>query len=106
MCINLLELQIFGKSPTHNLIACKKKELITNIYYTIFFSFVTKKLLAKIDEECHSIGKHTRMSHDMDLDLLIVRLMPFKIHQMAQLLLAKRFSQELGKMGIEDEDGR
>src|SRR2546423_10021409 len=44
--------------------------------------------LVKIDRARHSIGKHTRMTHYTDIDLLMVKL-PSAKHEAAHLTLVK-----------------
>src|SRR5436305_12624970 len=42
----------------------------------LIFAPVRAADLAKIDDVCSSVGKHTRMTYYMHTDLLIIKLMP------------------------------
>ena len=69
----------------------------------LIFQGVTKDHLDKIDRERASIGKHTRMSHDMDIDLLIIKLMPSAKHESPHLSLARRLEFALARMGLPED---
>ncbi|OCK92944.1 uncharacterized protein K441DRAFT_568394 [Cenococcum geophilum 1.58] len=69
----------------------------------LVFEGVTKDHLGKIDHERASIGKHTRMSHDTDADLLVIKLMPAAKHESAHLLLARRLEFALVRMGLPED---
>ncbi|KAF1808007.1 hypothetical protein P152DRAFT_406313 [Eremomyces bilateralis CBS 781.70] len=46
------------------------------------------------------IGKHTRITHHTDIDLLIIKLMPSAEHEIAHLSLAEDLILELNRMGL------
>ncbi|KIX00327.1 uncharacterized protein Z518_10466 [Rhinocladiella mackenziei CBS 650.93] len=71
----------------------------SNQQYLIFRG-VTKRHLAEIDRKRASIGKHTRMTHHTNTDLLIVKLMPSAKHEAAHLTLADDLNHKLEGMGI------
>ncbi|OCK74075.1 hypothetical protein K432DRAFT_430233 [Lepidopterella palustris CBS 459.81] len=71
----------------------------SNLQYLIFRG-VTKDRLAQIDSKRASIGKHTRMTHYMDTDLLIVKLMPLAKHETAHLTLADDLRSTFVRMGL------
>jgi hypothetical protein len=66
----------------------------------IVFRGVTKDDLAKIDHQRASIGKHTRMTHYTDTDLLIIKLMPSKKHEAAHIALADEVNDEFRGLGL------
>ena len=66
----------------------------------LIFRGVTKNDLARIDRQRASIGKHTRMTHYTDTDLLIIKLMPSGKHEAAHLTLAGRVNRKLEGMGL------
>ena len=74
----------------------------SNQQYLVFRG-VTKDHLDKIDHERASIGKHTRMSHDTDADLLIIKLMPAVKHQSAHLSLGTDLHFALARMGPRED---
>ncbi|KAF2194373.1 hypothetical protein K469DRAFT_651654 [Zopfia rhizophila CBS 207.26] len=71
----------------------------SNQQYLVFRS-VTKGHLDKLDRKRASIGKHTRMSHCTDTNLLIVKLMPSVEHEIAHLILADDLRDALAGMGL------
>jgi hypothetical protein len=74
----------------------------TNQQYLVFRG-VTKDELAKIDSKRASIGKHTRMSHYTDSNLLIIKLMPSGKHQISHLTLHLKIRNALIRMGLPDD---
>src|SRR5271156_3836174 len=70
----------------------------THQYLT--FRGVTKDHLAQIDRQRASIGKHTRMTHYTDTDLLVIKLMPSKEHEAAHITLAEVVNDKLRGMGL------
>jgi len=71
----------------------------SNQQYLVFRS-VTEDDLAKIDCARHNIGKHTRMTHYTDTNLLIVKLIPSASHEGAHLSLATELVVKVIGMGI------
>ncbi|KAF2187565.1 hypothetical protein K469DRAFT_704469 [Zopfia rhizophila CBS 207.26] len=71
----------------------------SNQQYLVFRS-VTKGHLDMLDRKRASIGKHTRMTHYTDTNLLIVKLMPSVEHEITYLLLADDLSHVLAGMGL------
>jgi len=69
----------------------------------LVFQGVTKDHLGKIDHERASIGKHTRMAHDTDADLLIIKLMPSAKHESVHLSLARRLENAFTRMGLSED---
>jgi hypothetical protein len=61
----------------------------------LVFRGVTKDDLARIDRQRVSIGKHTRMTHYTDTDLLIIKLMPLAEHEAAHTTLAEEVIDKL-----------
>jgi hypothetical protein len=70
----------------------------------LIFRPVRKDDLAKIDRARHSIGKHIRMAHYTDTNLLIVKLMPSPEHEAAHVNLVKRLDRKLGRIGMPDDE--
>jgi hypothetical protein len=70
----------------------------THQYLT--FRGVTKDHLAQIDRERASIGKHTRMTHYTDIDLLIIKLMPSGKHEAAHVIFSDEVNRKLEGMGL------
>ncbi|OCL00245.1 uncharacterized protein K441DRAFT_97134 [Cenococcum geophilum 1.58] len=66
----------------------------------LVFQGVTEYHLGKIDHERASIGKHTRMSHDTDDDLLVIKLMPSARHENAHITLGMELVLALIGMGL------
>ena len=66
----------------------------------LVFQGVTEYHLDKIDHERASIGKHTRMSHDTDDDLLVIKLMPAAEHENAHITLGMDLVLALIGMGL------
>jgi hypothetical protein len=66
----------------------------------LVFRGVTKDDLARIDRQRASIGKHTRMTHYTDTDLLIIKLMPSKEYEAAHTTLAEDIIDKLRGMGL------
>jgi len=66
----------------------------------LIFRPVTEGDLVKIDSARDSIGKHTRMTHYADADLLIVKLMPSAKHEGAHRSFAEDFVCKLTRIGI------
>jgi hypothetical protein len=71
----------------------------TSQQYLVFLG-VTKKDLARIDRQRASIGKHTRMTHYTDLDLLIIKLMPSAEHETVHIALSDEVNHKLEGMGL------
>ena len=76
----------------------------SNQQYLIFRP-VTENDLAKIDQARDSIGKHTRMAHDTDTKILIVKLMPSASHEGAHgnftsLLIAKLIGMGMSALDL------
>ena len=71
----------------------------SNQQYLVFYR-VTKDDLAEIDNKRARIGKHTRMTHYTDIDLLIVKLMPSAEHEIAHLTLSQEIVAALLRMGL------
>ena len=71
----------------------------TNQQYLVFRS-VTKERLAQMNHQRASIGKHTRMTHYTDIDLLVIKLMPSAIHEAAHLQLGDEVNRKLEGMGL------
>ena len=88
-----------------NLRACvmaQSAELLagrSNQQYLVFRG-VTEYDLGKIDRERASIGKHTRMSHDTDDDLLVIKLMPAAEHENPHITLGIDLVLALVGMGL------
>jgi hypothetical protein len=74
------------------------QEGVSNQQYLVFQP-VTEVDLAKIDSARYSIGKHTRMTHYTDTDLLIVKL-PSGKHESAHLSLGAGLVTKVTGMGI------
>lgn len=72
---------------------------LTNKQYVVFMG-VKKADLEKIDKQRRKIGLDTRFSHDTDANLLIVKVMPSKGHELGHLILAQMFKDELTRMGL------
>jgi hypothetical protein len=70
----------------------------------LVFDGVTIDDLAQIDSERASIGRHTRMSHYVDGNLLIIKVMPSLEHELAHGNLGDRIKNALIRMGIEEDD--
>jgi len=66
----------------------------------LVFQGVTEYHLDKIDHERASIGKHTRMSHDTDDDILVIKLMPAAEHENAHITLGTDLVLALIGMGL------
>src|SRR5271163_5287871 len=66
----------------------------------LIFRGVTTDDLARIDRQRASIGKHTRMTHYTDTDLLVIKLMPSKKHEAAHTTLAEVVIDKLRGMGL------
>src|SRR5271156_4468296 len=66
----------------------------------LVFRGVTKDDLARIDRQRANIGKHTRMTHYTDTDLLITKLMPSGEHEAAHITLADEVNRKLEEMGL------
>jgi hypothetical protein len=75
------------------------QEGVSNQQYLVFQP-VTEVDLAKMDRIRHTIGKHTRMTHYIDTDLLIVKLMPSAKHQLAQLSFGIELVDKVRGMGM------
>jgi hypothetical protein len=71
----------------------------SNQQYLVFMS-VTEDDLVKIDRARHSIGKHTRMAHYTDTNLLIVKLMPRASHEVAHANLTADLVVKIIGMGM------
>jgi hypothetical protein len=71
----------------------------TNQQYLVFRN-ITKDDLSRIDRQRASIGKHTRMTHYTDTDLLVIKLMPSAKHETAYISLASRVNHKLKGMGL------
>jgi hypothetical protein len=65
----------------------------------LVFRGVTKDDLAQIDHRRASIGKHTRMTHYTDTDLLIIKLLSAE-HEAAHATLAEDINRKLEGMGL------
>jgi hypothetical protein len=72
---------------------------VSNQQYLVFRP-VTEVDLAKMDSVRHSIGKHTRMTHYTNTNLLIVKLMPSAKHQSAHLSLGMGLVSKVIKIGM------
>ena len=66
----------------------------------LIFRGVIKDNLARIDRQRASIGKHTRMTHYTDTDLLVIKLMPSGEHEAAHITLADEVNDKLRGMGL------
>ena len=66
----------------------------------LVFQGVTEYHLGKIDHERASIGKYTRMSHDTDDDLLVIKLIPAAEHENAHITLGIDLVLALVGMGL------
>src|SRR5271156_5837115 len=66
----------------------------------LIFRGVTKDDLAQIDRQRASIGKHIRMTHYTDTDLLVIKLMPSGKHETAHTTLAEVVIDKLRGMGL------
>jgi hypothetical protein len=69
----------------------------------LIFTRVSVDVLAKIDRARNSIGKHIRMAHYTDRDLLIVKL-PSAEHEAAHGNLVKRLDRQLERMGVPPDE--
>jgi hypothetical protein len=75
------------------------QEGVSNQQYLVFKP-VTKADLAEIDCARNSIGKHTRITHYTDANLLIVKLMPSAEHQSAHLTFGMELAAKVIRMGM------
>jgi hypothetical protein len=75
------------------------QEGISNQQYLVFRP-VTEVDLAKIDSTRDSIGKHTRMAHYTDTNLLVIKLMPSGKHESAHLSFSNELRAKLFGIGI------
>ena len=73
----------------------------TTKQYLIFMG-VTEDNLAQIDSQRATIGKHIRMTHYTDINLLIVKL-PTAEHEAVHISFAYRTNRKLEAMGLPDE---
>ena len=73
----------------------------SNQQYLVFRG-VTKTDVAKMDDECERarIGKHTRMTHYADVNLLVIKSMPSPELQAAYLSLTNDFYCKCFEMGL------
>jgi hypothetical protein len=83
----------------------KLQEHVSNQQYLVFRPF-TEVDLAKVDKVRNSIGKHTRMTHYTDTNLLIVKLMPSATHESAHLSLSTGLIVRMIRMGMSEFDLR
>jgi hypothetical protein len=83
----------------------KLQKGVSNQQYLVFKP-VTKADLAKMDTQRHQIGKHTRMTHYADDDLLIIKLMPSGKHECAHLYFGQKFLVKVIRMGTSDRELR
>jgi hypothetical protein len=74
----------------------------TNQQYLIFRG-VTKENLAQIDRQRASIGKHSRITHYTDTDLLVIKLMPSAKYEAGHITLAGRVIRKLERMGLPED---
>jgi hypothetical protein len=65
----------------------------------LIFRGVTKDQLARIDHDRASIGKHIRMTHYTDTDLLTIKV-PSTEHEQAHLSLSDEVNYKLERMGL------
>ena len=72
----------------------------------LVFKPVTEVDLGKIDRARNSngIGKHIRMTHCLDSNLLIIKLMPSAEHEAAHGNLAKKFLFKIARMGVPENE--
>lgn len=80
------------------------KNSLTDKQYLVFMG-VKKVDFEKMDEDKQraKIGLDTRLSHYADINLLVIKMMPSKEHELAHLTLANRFIFKLGRMGLPEE---
>jgi hypothetical protein len=88
------DLQKLVRSQSDDLLAGRTTEQF------LVFLGVTKDCLAQIDRHHASIGKHTRMTHYTDKDLLIIKLMPSAEHEAAHLTISYVANRKLEGMGL------
>jgi len=74
----------------------------TNQQYLVFIG-VTKGDLEKIDRQRASIGRHTRLSHYTDGNLLVIKLMPSAKHEGAHLTLSRKLDRRFASMGLPED---
>jgi hypothetical protein len=81
------------------------QEGVSNQQYLVFRP-VTEVDLAKMDSARNSIGKHTRMTHYKDTNLLIVKLMPSAKHESAHLSFGMELAAKVIGMGMSHRELR
>jgi hypothetical protein len=94
--------QFTGIPDLRKRVRSQSNELVagrTNQQYLVFQG-VTKDHLAQIDRQRAIIGKHTRMTHYTDTDLLVIKLMPSAEHEAAHITLADEINRKLEGMGL------
>jgi len=98
--------QFIGTGDMKRAIKSRSKKLqagsSSNQY--LIFRPVTMDDLEKIDRERHTIGKHTRMTHYTDTDMLVVKLMPSTKHEAAHLSFAEEWTDRVKAMGLTRRD--
>ena len=102
-----VDIQLFVGIPNMRKIVKSQSDKLqagdSNQQYLVFKP-VREDDLAKIDCARHNIGKHTRMTHYTDTNLLIVKLMPSAKHEAAHLQLARSMDIRVIKMGMSEYD--
>jgi hypothetical protein len=83
-------------------VTCPESSRVTQISNTLFprdnkrFSYSD----TVVGHQRASIGKHTRKTHYVDTDLLVIKLMPSSEHEAAHLTLAGTVNRELEGIGL------
>jgi len=83
---------------------CNKLQMSYSDQQYLIFKPVGVEDLAKIDRARDSVGKHIRMAHYADSNLLIVKLMPSLEHEAAVVNLVKRLDRILALMGVPPDE--
>jgi hypothetical protein len=70
----------------------------------LIFKPVTTKDLADIDRHRRTIGMHTRVTHYIDTDTLVIKLMPSVEHEASHATFGQKVYAKSLRMGMADHD--